>query len=178
MIRAGVQQISFMGYQNKTFLARQIIKKTALVLCISATVLLCGCGSRPDAPATDAPDIFQGSGTFSKAQKITAIPSDTEKTDRTICENKEIDAFISEIPPENWEIEAVPENAEETGTFQFTQEETRKPGQSEKNVRMQTICEITVYDIPYITLQLSKPFHLSFSFKISPEAADYLNEYF
>lgn len=25
------------------------IKKTALVLCISATVLLCGCGSRPDA---------------------------------------------------------------------------------------------------------------------------------
>ena len=42
---------------------------------------------------------------------------------------------------------------------------------------MQTICEITVYDIPYITLQLSKPFHLSFSFKISPEAADYLNEY-
>lgn len=154
------------------------IKKTALVLCISATVLLCGCGSRPDAPATGAPDIFQGSGTFSKAQKITAIPSDTEKTDRTICENKEIAAFISEITPENWEIEAVPENAEETGTFQFTQEETRKPGQSEKNVRMQTICEITVYDIPYITLRLSKPFHLSFSFKISPEAADYLNEYF
>lgn len=96
------------------------IKKTALVLCISATVLLCGCGSRPDAPATGAPDIFQGSGTFSKAQKITALPSDTEKTDRTICENKEIDAFISEITPENWEIKAVPENAEETGTFQFT----------------------------------------------------------
>ena len=26
--------------------------------------------------------------------------------------------------------------------------------------------------------KLSKPFHLSLSFKISPEAADYLNEYF
>lgn len=49
------------------------IKKTALVLCISATVLLCGCGSRPDAPATGAPDIFQGSGTFSKAQKKPAL---------------------------------------------------------------------------------------------------------
>ena len=37
--------------------------------------------------------------------------------------------------------------------------------------------EITVYDSPYIKLQLSGFYHPSFSFKISPEAADYLNGY-
>ena len=154
------------------------IKKIAAVLCTLTAVLLCGCGPDAAGPASDLPDISGDSGTFSKAQKITIVPADAEKTDRTITANREIDAFITEMEPENWKIESIPESAEETGTFQFAQEETRKPGQSENDVRMQTICEITVYDSPYLSLQLSGPFPLSFSFKLPPEAADYLNGYF
>ena len=153
------------------------IKKTAAVLCTLTAVLLCGCGPDAAGPASDLPDISGDSGTFSKAQKITIVPADAEKTGRTITANREIDAFITEMEPENWKIESIPESAEETGTFQFAQEETIKLGQTENNGRMQTLCEITVYDSPYIKLQLSGFYHPSFSFKISPEAADYLNGY-
>ena len=153
------------------------IKKTATALCALAAVLLCGCGSGPAVLSPDLPDISGDSGTFSKAQKITIVPADAEKTGRTITGNREIDAFIVEMEPENWKIESIPESAEETGTFQFAQEETIKLGRTENNGRMQTLCEITVYDSPYIKLQLSGFYHPSFSFKISPEAADYLNGY-
>lgn len=153
------------------------IKKTAAVLCTLTAVLLCGCGPDAAGPASDLPDISGDSGTFSKAQKITIVPADAEKTGRNITANREIDAFITEMEPENWKIESIPESAEETGTFQFSQEETIKLGQTENNGRMQTLCEITAYDSPYIKLQLSGFYHPSFSFKISPEAADYLNGY-
>lgn len=155
--------------------------KKAAALCTLAAVLLCGCGSdlsHLNPGAADMPDIFLDSGTFSKAQEIAVVPAGTEDTGRTISESKEIDAFISGMEPESWKMESIPENAEETGTFQFAQEETIKLGQSENGSCMLTLCEITVYDSPYITLRLSGLCHPSFSFKISPEAADYLNEYF
>ena len=93
------------------------IKKTAAVLCTLTAVLLCGCGPDAAGPASDLPDISGDSGTFSKAQKITIVPADAEKTGRTITANREIDAFITEMEPENWKIESIPESAEETGTF-------------------------------------------------------------
>ena len=154
------------------------IKKTVTALCTLTAALLCGCGSAPASLPLASPDISGNSGTFSKAQEITVIPAGTEQTDRIITGSGEIEAFIAETDPESWEMDRIPESAEETGTFQFAQEETRMPGQSENDVRMQTICEITVYDSPYLSLQLSGPFPLSFSFKLPPEAADYLNGYF
>ena len=77
------------------------IKKTATALCALAAVLLCGCGSGPAVLSPDLPDISGDSGTFSKAQKITIVPADAEKTGRTITGNREIDAFIVEMEPEN-----------------------------------------------------------------------------
>ena len=153
------------------------IKKTVTALCTLTAALLCGCGSAPASLPLDSPDISGNSGTFSKAQEITVIPAGTEQTDRIITGSGEIEAFIAETDPESWEMDTIPESAEETGTFQFAQEETIKLGQTENNGHMQTLCEITVYDSPYIKLQLSGFYHPSFSFKISPEAADYLNGY-
>ena len=153
------------------------IKKTVTALCTLTAALLCGCGSAPASLPLDSPDISGNSGTFSKAQEITVIPAGTEQTDRIITGSGEIEAFIAETDPESWEMDTIPESAEETGTFQFAQEETIKLGQTENNGHMQTLCEITVYDSPYIKLQLSGFYHPSFAFKISPEAADYLNGY-
>ncbi len=72
--------------------------------------------------------------------------------------------------------ERLPKGAEFVGTFQLSQEETIKFGESETNKELYPVCEILCYkDIPYVTLEIAG---IKMIFKISDTAMEYLAGYF
>lgn len=145
------------------------MKQTILALVLFASVLLCGCSTE------FTPDSSEYFDAISKAQAIIVLPSDTSEVRETITGEKEIKNFMTALKPERWELQGIPAAARKTGLLRFVQEETRKPWQPGNSTGMYDVCSITVYDVPYIELEIAGT---ELPFKINRESSDYLKKYF
>ncbi|HIX11205.1 MAG TPA: hypothetical protein H9739_06445 [Candidatus Agathobaculum pullistercoris] len=138
----------------------------SLIVCAVA-VLLCGC--RDTADAVDAGD------TIAKAQEIAVLPAGADEPVRTITEQDELDDFVHALALETWRPEAVPADAAAVGQFELSQESTKKFGESGEDETLHPVCCITLYDGPYIGLEIAG---MEMAFRISDDAAGFLNGFF
>lgn len=146
------------------------MKRIMMMLLIS-TILLCGCHAN-----SENKDVSEYYGEFSKAQEIAVLPANTPTAARILTESEEISDFIFALDMEHWEIKSLPETAELAGTFQLSQEETIKFGESAADGELYPMCKMLCYgDIPYVTLEISG---MKMTFKVSDTAMEYLADYF
>lgn len=145
--------------------------KKILMLLLIATILLCGCHTPSE--KEDATEYFEE---LSKAQEISILPANTPTATQTLTESKKISEFILALDMENWEMKTLPKAAELAGTFQLSQAETIKFGESVTDGELHSVCEMLCYeDIPYVTLKIAG---MKMTFKVSDTAMEYLTDYF
>ena len=146
------------------------MKKLLMLLLIPA-VLLCGCHAN-----SEKEDVSEYYEELSKAQEISVFPADTSTATQTLTESEEISDFILALDMEHWEIKTLPKTAELAGTFQLSQEETIKFGESSTDGELYSVCEMLCYeDIPYVTLEISG---MKMTFKVSDTVMEYLTDFF
>ena len=135
------------------------------VLCF----LMCGCQKNENSDASEYQD------ELSKAQEITVVSEDTSKITRTITKDKDLKKFVNALDLEHWKLGELPDDAKKTGTFGFSQEETIKFGETKPDEKLYDVCEITIYDQPYIDLEMGD---IHMVFQITEQTANDLNDYF
>ena len=146
------------------------MKKLLMLLLIPA-VLLCGCHA--DSEKEDVSEYYKE---LSKAQEISVLPANTSTATQILTGSDEISDFILALDMEHWEMKTLPKEAEIVGTFQLSQEETIKFGESEADGELYSVCEMLCYeDIPYATLKIAG---MKMTFKVSDTAMEYLTDYF
>ena len=149
----------------------ETIMKKLLIVVLMVTTFLCGCQAN-----NKSIDVSEYYGELSKAQEIAVIPADTSDVVETLTESKDITSFITALDMEHWELKTLPKGAELAGTFQLSQEETIKFGESATNGELYIVCEMLCYeDIPYVTLKIAG---MKMTFKVSDTAMEYLTDYF
>ncbi len=147
------------------------IMKKILMLLLIAAILLCGCNAN-----SEKEDVSEYYGELSKAQEIVIIPINTSTATQVLTESKEISDFIFALDMDHWELKKLPNMYELIGTFQFSQEETIKFGESATNGELHPVCEILCYeDIPYLTLKMVD---LEMTFEVPDTTIEYLTDYF
>ena len=145
--------------------------KKLLMLLLIPTILLCGCHAN-----SEKEDISEYYEELSKAQEISILPANTSTATQTLTESEEISDFILALDMEHWEIKTLPKEAKLAGTFQLSQEETIKFGESATDGELYSVCEMLCYkDIPYITLKIAS---MKMTFEVSNTVAEYLADYF
>ncbi|MBP3459292.1 MAG: hypothetical protein J6K58_08790 [Lachnospiraceae bacterium] len=145
--------------------------KKILMLLLMTTVFLCGCHAN-----SEKEDASEYCGELSKAQEIAVLPANTSTATQILAESEEISDFISALDMEHWELKTLPKEAKLVGTFQFSQEETIKFGESATDGELYPVCELLCYeDIPYVTLEVDG---MKMTFKVSDTAIEYLADYF
>lgn len=146
------------------------MKKLLMLLLIPA-ILLCGCHAN-----NEKEDVSEYCEELSKAQEISILPANTSTAMQTLTESEEISDFIFALDMENWEMKTLPKAVELVGTFQFSQEETIKFGESATQGELYSVCEMLCYeDIPFVTLKIAG---MKMTFKVSDTAMEYLTDYF
>ncbi|QDW73147.1 hypothetical protein FND36_03295 [Lachnospiraceae bacterium KGMB03038] len=143
---------------------KKIIMALVLVLGI-----LCGCQEK------ESKEISDYGQELEKAQEITVISANTANVAAVLDEKKELEKFVEELKIEKWELAKAPEKAEETGSFCFSQEKTVELGETETDGKLYDICKLTVYDVPYISLEMGS---IHMTFEIPEDTAEELNGYF
>lgn len=145
--------------------------KKLLMLLLIPTILLCGCHAN-----SEKEDVSEYYEELSKAQEISILPANTSTATQTLTESEEISDFILALDMEHWEIKTLPKEAKLAGTFQLSQEETIKFGESATDGELYSVCEMLCYkDIPYITLKIAG---MKMTFEVSDTVAEYLADYF
>lgn len=145
--------------------------KRILMLLLISTILLCGCHAN-----NRKEDVAEYYGEFSKTQEIAVLPANTSTATQTLTESEEISDFIFALDMEHWEMKTLPKVTELVGTFQLSQEETIKFGESATNKELYSVCEMLCYeDIPYVTLKIAD---MKMTFKVSDTVMEYLSDYF
>lgn len=145
--------------------------KKILMLLLIPTILLCGCHAN-----SEKQDVSEYYGEFSKAQEIAVLPANTSTATQILTESEQISDFISALDMEHWELKTLPKTAELAGTFQLSQEETVKFGESATDGELYPICKMLYYeDIPYVILEISG---MKMTFKIPDGVMEYLADYF
>ena len=141
----------------------------ALILC----GLLTGCQGRGHTEATDYAE------RLTKAQEIAVTPAGATEAAEVFSGEEEQKKFLEELGIEegieDWAPVSLPEDAKETGSFVFAQEETLRFGETETDGELYDICRLRVYDGPYVSLELGK---VTVTFEVPEETADKLNSYF
>ena len=99
--------------------------KKILMLLLIPTMLLCGCHAN-----SEKEDVSEYYEELSKAQEIAVFPTDTSAETQVLTESEKISDFIVALDMEYWEMKALPKEAELVGTFQLSQEEAIKFGES------------------------------------------------
>lgn len=145
--------------------------KKILILILIPTMLLCGCHAN-----SEKQDVSEYYEELSKAQEITVLPTDTSAETQVLTESEEISDFIVALDMEHWEMKTLPKEAKLVGTFQLSQEETIKFGESTTDGELYPVCEMLCYvDIPYVTLKMAG---MKMTFKVSDTTMEYLADYF
>lgn len=145
--------------------------KKILISLLIPTLLLCGCHA--DNGKEDAAEYYEE---LSKTQEIAVLPAQTSTTAQILTESEQIADFIFALDIEHWELKTLPKAAELVGTFQLSQEETIKFGESTADGELYPVCEILCYeDIPYVTLEIA---NMKMTFNVSDTTIEYLTEYF
>lgn len=141
------------------------------MLLLISTILLCGCYAN-----NRKEDVAEYYGELSKTQEIAVLPANTSTATQTLTESEEISDFIFALDMEHWEMKTLPKVTELVGTFQLSQEETIKFGESATNKELYSVCEMLCYeDIPYVTLKIAG---MKMTFKVSDTVMEYLSDYF
>lgn len=149
----------------------EVTIKRILMLLLISTILLCGCHAN-----NRKEDVAEYYGEFSKTQEIAVLPANTSTATQTLTESEEISDFIFALDMEHWEMKTLPKVTELVGTFQLSQEETIKFGESATNKELYSVCEMLCYeDIPYVTLKIAD---MKMTFKVSDTVMEYLSDYF
>lgn len=143
------------------------MKRLFLVLG-TISMLLCGC------QGDTAKDKIDYADEISKAHEIAVIEDDTvvEK----IIGEKATEAFVIALDLDKWTWEKLPKDAKPVGTFQLSQDGPVKLGQKDADEIVQGPCKIVLYDCPYVELEVSGKFSMTFA--ISQETEAYLRGYF
>lgn len=145
--------------------------KKILMLLLIPTMLFCGCHA--NGQKEDTAEYYEK---LSKTQEIVVLPADTSTETQVLTESEEISDFIFALDMEHWEMKTLPKEAELVGTFQLSQEETIKFGESSTNGELYPVCEMLCYvDIPYVTLEMAG---MEMTFKVSDTTMEYLADYF
>ena len=148
-------------------------RNTFLALVLICCVLLSGCQGAERAEASDYTE------QFTKAQEIAVVPAGASEAAEILSGKEEQRKLLKELGLEegieDWRPASIPQDAHETGSFVFSQEETIKFGETETDGELSDICRISVYDVPYTSLELGK---VTMTFEIPEETADKLNSYF
>lgn len=144
------------------------MKKMFLIL-VMVSVLFCGCGKEERA------DVSGYYNEVSKAQEIAVVSADTSSVIQTLTSKEDIGDFMMALDIDKWELGKLPSGAEEIGSFDLSQEETVKFGQTGTNGKLYDVCKISVYDDSYVKFEVGG---LKMVFAISEGAADYLQGYF
>ena len=145
--------------------------KKILMLLLIPTILLCGCHAN-----SGKDDVAEYYGELSKTQEIAVLPANTPTAAQILTESEEISDFIFALDMEHWELKTLPKAAELAGTFQLSQEETIKFGESATDGELYPVCEILCYEgIPYVTLEIAD---MKMTFNVSDTTIEYLTEYF
>ena len=144
--------------------------KKLLFVVIGCALLLCGCQSKENTSLNNQYN------EISKAREIQIINADTSDTVETLTSKEEIENFITALDMEKWEYSSLPENAHQSGSFVFLQEETLKAGQTATDGQLYDTCKLYIYqDCPYISFEISE---MSIDFKVSDSTKEYLDAYF
>lgn len=146
------------------------MKKILMLLLIPA-MLLCGCHANSE--KENAAEYYEK---LSKVQEIAVLPADTSAETQILAESEEISDFIFALDMEHWKMKALPKEAESVGSFQLSQEETIKFGESTTDGALYPVCEMLCYgDIPYVTLEMAG---MKMTFQVSDTTMEYLADYF
>ena len=145
------------------------MKRRFVIIAAMLAFLLCGCQTKEDT------NISEYGNDIAKAQEIAVVSSGTSEVMEAITEKEDIENFVKALNFAGWTLKALPDEAEEIGSFYLSQEETIKLGQSAADGELQDICTITLYSGSYIGFEVSD---LNMTFEVSEDTADYLNRYF
>lgn len=145
------------------------MKKIFLILAAILTLLLSGCQTNRGT------DISAYSDTIAKAQEITVVSADTSEILEMITSKNEIENFVQSLDSDKWKLKALPDNTTKIGSFNLSQEETIKYGQTDTNGTLHKVATITLYDNSYISIEISG---VEMTFAVSENTADYLKGYF
>lgn len=142
------------------------MKKVLLLLaCLFLLVALAGCGgSGSDVSADD----------FSKAQAV-AVTTPDGRVLETITDQAAIEALVTAMDVDAWELADLPEDAKTVGEFGLSQQKTVHFGETVSDPTLYDVGEIIVYDVPYLSATL---LGFDFTFAIPEAAHDALLDYF
>ena len=145
-----------------------MVKKISITLVVILTLLF-GCQTNKDANTSDFGD------DIAKTQEIAVISPDTSEVMDTIPDTKEIQEFISALHLDQWELQPLPDEASEIGSFGLAKERTIKLWQTDTDGTLYDIAMITLYNGAHIRFEIGG---LDITFKVSEDTANYLNGYF
>lgn len=128
--------------------------KKLLVLCILLLFVLTGCTDN------DSTDDLSDSD-LKKAQAIVLCDANGTPL-QTISDDKAIDAFITSLDIDHWELAELPAQTQAIGSIGFSQEKTIHFGETDNDGNLYDIALLTIYDTPIADIELLG-FHLTFS---------------
>lgn len=128
--------------------------KKMLVLCILLLFVLTGCTNN------DSTDDLSDSD-LKKAQAIVLCDANGTPL-QTISDDKAIDAFVTSLDIDHWELAELPTQAQAIGSIGFSQEKTIHFGETDNDGNLYDIALLTIYDTPIADIELLG-FHLTFS---------------
>lgn len=148
------------------------MKKTLTVFAIMLTLLLCGCRASENADNLDYGD------TFSKAQAIAVISSDTSEVIETITDTKDINNFTQALDVDQWELASLPDNASKLGSFGLSKQNTIQLFDANSDQTLYDVGTITLYEGGYISIEVDGLDWLNATFEVSEDTYDFLKAFF
>ena len=148
------------------------MKKSLTVFAIMLMLLLCGCRSSENADNLDYGD------TFSKAQTIAVISSDTSEVIEMITDAEDIKNFTLALDADQWKLTSLPDNASKLGSFGLSQQKTVKLFDINPDETLYDVGTLVLYEGGYISAEVAGLDWLNVIFEVSEDTNDFLKAYF
>ena len=148
------------------------MKKSLVVFAIMLMLLLCGCRASENSDNLDYGD------TFSKAQAIVVISSDTSEVMETITDAEDIKNSTLALDVDQWKLTSLPDNASKLGSFGLSQQKTVKLFDIIPDETLYDVGTITLYEGGYIGIEVVDLDWLAVFFEVTEETNSYLKAYF
>ncbi len=148
------------------------MKKSLTVFAIMLMLLLCGCRASENADNLDYGD------TFSKAQTIAVISSDTSEVIETITDAEDIKNFTLALDADQWKLTSLPDNASKLGSFGLSQQKTVKLFDINPDETLYDVGTLVLYEGGYIGAEVAGLDWIDVIFEVSEDTNDFLQAYF
>ncbi len=108
-----------------------------------------------------------------KTQKITVKDAESLEEIADITGSEEIQDFVEHLDIAEWKLKDMPENAEPSREYSFSQQKTVTLGETEKDDKIYPVCSIITYkDMLYMTFSAGG---MTMDFEIPKSVYDYLD---